>query len=311
MQEKFDIDISVVVPCYRSSGTLLELSKRLAIVLDSLMLRWEMIFIDDNSDDDTWPILQEIYELYRGRVQIVRLMRNFGQHNALMCGFHKVNGQYTVTIDDDLQNPPEEITKLYTAIESTQLDLVYADITGGKKHHPLRNLGSLMRDAIARIVMRHSVPISSFRIIRYEVIKAAIRYNHHFSCVDGIFVWSTQRIGSVPIEHCPRLLGASGYSFGKLMNLAINMLTNFSLIPLQFASLIGVSLAGVGFLMALYYMWLFFIGGITVSGFASIIVSVLVLGGVQLLATGMMGEYLGRIHLNVNGKPQFVIREQR
>lgn len=304
--------VSVVVPVYRSQITICELINRLRQTLTSLVGHdgFEIILIDDNSPDQSWNEIKRIYATDPSNLKVIKLMRNFGQHNAIMCGFHQATGQYIVTIDDDLQNPPEEIPTLYQAILSTHLDVVYGDISQGKKHTMIRNFGSWLVVRFAQIVFQHRVPLSSFRIMKREVVQGMIRYDHNFTYVDGLIAWCTQNIGSVPVKHEPRLEGRSGYSVKKLVVLALNMFTNFSLIPLQVVSLLGICFALCGFALGVFYsiMWIF--GKILVSGYASLIVSVLVLGGVQLLAIGVIGEYVGRIHLNMNRKPQFIIREQ-
>lgn len=304
--------ISVVVPVYGSANNLEILVCRLRQSLSAIVGddQYEIVMIDDNSPDDAWGVLQQIYQVNPANLYLFRLMRNFGQHNALMCGFHQVRGQYVVTIDDDLQNPPEEIALLYRMITDSGLDVVYGDISQDKKHHPVRNLGSWLVVRFSQIVFRHKTPLSSFRIIRHEVVEAMLRYDHNFTYIDGLISWCTQRIGSVPVSHESRHAGRSGYTLRKLIILAMNMFTNFSLLPLQVVSVMGITFACIGFILGIYYVLMRIFGYILVSGYASLIVSVLFLGGVQLLAIGVIGEYLGRIHINMNRKPQFIIREQ-
>jgi undecaprenyl-phosphate 4-deoxy-4-formamido-L-arabinose transferase len=198
-------------------------------------------------------------------------MRNFGQHNALMCGFRHSRGRLVVTLDDDLQNPPEEIPRLVAAIEA-------------------------------------KVQLTSFRIMRRELVDAILSYALNFTFIDGLLAWNTQRIGELAVEHRPRTSGRSGYSFGKLLVLAFNLFTNFSLLPLQAVSLLGFIASSGGLLLGAYYLFAYVTSAITVPGYASIITAILVLGGVQLLALGVMGEYIGRLHLNVNRKPQYTVR---
>lgn len=307
-----NIMISVVVPVYRSKSTLEALVGRLRETLISLVGHeaFEIILVDDNSPDDSWHELKRIYEIDSSHLKIVKLMRNFGQHNAIMCGFNQASGQYIVTIDDDLQNPPEEIPTLYHAILNSHFDVIYGDISQGKKHNPIRNLGSWLVVRFAQIVFQHKIPLSSFRIIKQEVVQGIIRYDHNFTYIDGLLAWCTQNIGSVPVKHEPRLEGRSGYTVRKLVVLAINMFTNFSLVPLQAVSILGICFALCGFAFGIFYMIAWFSRNIIVPGYASQIVSILVLGGVQLLSIGVIGEYIGRIHLNLNRKPQFIIREQ-
>ena len=235
-------------------------------------------------------------------------MRNFGQHNALMCGFRHARGQFIVTMDDDLQNPPEEIPKLLNAIESGEFDLVYGNY-GEKQHDSWRNLGSTLVNRFYRFIFKTPVTITSFRIIRRELLEAIFSYNLNYTYIDGLLAWNTQRIGQVAVEHRPRNAGRSGYSLSKLLTLALNLFTNFSLIPLQVVSVSGFLAALGGFLVAFFYLILYLTSRIVVPGYASIIISILVMGGIQLMALGIMGEYSGRLHLNVNHKPQYTVRQ--
>lgn len=302
-----DVDLSVVIPVYRSEGSLHALAGRLLPVLEATGLRHEVVFVEDGSPDDSWRVLRELQAAHPGRIVAIQLMRNYGQHNALMCGFRHARGRLVVTMDDDLQNPPEEIPRLVGAIESKRLDLVYGDY-GAKRHSGWRNAGSALVNAFYRITFKTRVTVTSFRIIRRELLDSIFSYNLNFTFVDGLLAWNTQRIGSVPVEHHPRTAGRSGYNLRKLLMLAFNLFTNFSLLPLQVVSFCGFMAAAGGLIVAFYYLIQYLMHRIIVPGYASIIIAVLVLGGVQLLALGVMGEYLGRLHLNVNRKPQYVER---
>ena len=307
MREGDSMELSVVIPVYNSSESLRQLTARLLAALEELQVTHEIIFVDDGSRDCSWDVLREIQAEHSDRVFCVQFMRNFGQHNALMCGFRHTQGRFVVTLDDDLQNPPEEIGKLLKAIRTQQLDVVYG-APDRRKHRTWRNLGSWLVNAVYRTMFKTRVAISSFRIIRREVLEATFSYSLNYTFVDGLLAWNSQRIGEVTVEHHPRKIGRSNYSFPKLVMLALNLFSNFSLLPLQAVSLIGFVVALSGLLTGTYYLWQFLMSNIAVSGYASTIVSILVLGGVQLLSLGMIGEYLGRLHLNVNRKPQYTIR---
>ncbi len=302
------MDLSVVIPVYRSAATLPELLGRLFAVLDATGRSYEVVFVDDGSPDDAWAVLRDLRAKHPERVVAVQLMRNYGQHNALMCGFRHARGRLVVTMDDDLQNPPEEIPKLIEAVERDDLDLVYGSY-GDKKHSGWRNLSSGVVNAFYRTVFRIGVTVTSFRVIRRPLLESIFPYNLNFTFVDGLLAWNTQRIGAVPVEHRPRAQGRSGYSLTKLAVLALNLFTNFSLLPLQMVTLLGLLTAVSGLGLAGYYLVRYALAEIQVPGYASTIVAILVLGGVQLLSLGIMGEYLGRLHLNVNRKPQYVVRQ--
>lgn len=303
------MDLSVVIPVYNSEATLRPLVARLLPVLNGMGLSYEILFVDDGSSDGSWKVLSELRSVSPEQIVTIQLMRNFGQHNALMCGFRHAQGRFVVTLDDDLQNPPEEIRRLLDAIQTTGLDLVYG-CPELKQQRGLRAVASwLVNRLFFRIVFNSPARVGSFRILRRELLEAVFSYNLNFTYVDGLFAWNTQRIGQAAVEHHPRATGQSGYSLSKLVVLALNLFTNFSLIPLQVVSLIGLCTAGMGMLLGSFFVIQYFLANIVVPGYASIITSVLLLGGLQLLSLGIMGEYLGRLHLNVNRKPQYVIRD--
>lgn len=301
------MDISVVVPVYDSAETLVELSNRLIDVLDSTGKSFEIIFVDDGSRDESWKILQNLQVAHSRFVVIVQLMRNYGQHNALMCGFRKSSGNYVITIDDDLQNPPEETIKLIAAIECGDFDLVYGDYED-KKHRWWRNIGTNLVTYIYRIVFKSDTRPTSFRIIKREFLSSIFSYNLNSTYVDGLLAWNTEKIGSVRVDHCPRKTGSSGYSLRRLIGLALNLVTNFSILPLQIVSFLGICASTLGLFGGAYYLFLYFSSNIDVPGYASIIIAILTIGGIQLISLGIIGEYLGRLHLNVNQKPQYVVR---
>jgi undecaprenyl-phosphate 4-deoxy-4-formamido-L-arabinose transferase len=301
------VDVSVVIPVYNSADMLSVLYRRLRAVLAATGKRFEVVLVDDGSQDDSWAMLEQLQALDPNHVVAIQLMRNFGQHNALMCGFRHARGQFIITMDDDLQHPPEEIPKLLTAIERGDLDLVYGAYDR-KQHGAAKNLASQVVNLFYRLVFNSPVTVTAFRVIRRELLETVLSYSLNFTFVDGLLAWNTRRIGEVSVAHHPRALGRSGYRFGKLLTLALNLFTNFSLLPLQFVSFCGVSAALMGFVLGLYYFYQHLASGITVPGYASTIVSILVLGGLQLLGLGIMGEYVGRLHLNVNRKPQYSVR---
>jgi len=303
------LDLSVVIPVYRSVSSLAALVDRFLPVLESITPSHEIVFVDDGSPDDAWQVLSQLQAEHPERIVAVQLMRNFGQHNALMCGFRLARGRLVVTIDDDLQNPPEEVPKLVATMLEGNFDLVYGNPKGAKRQATWRNLGSRAINAFYRMVFHSSIPISSFRIIRRELLEAIFPYNLNYTFVDGLLAWNTQRIGEIAVEHHPRTVGRSGYSLARLLILTLNLFTNFSLLPLQFVSAVGFCAAIAGFVAALFFLFLYLLSSIAVPGFASIIISILVMGGIQLMALGIMGEYIGRLHLNVNRKPQYAVRQ--
>lgn len=306
-QKAPELDLSIVVPVYNSAKTLGSLLERLTTVLASITQSYEIILVDDGSSDASWAAIQTLRATYGEHLVAVQLMRNYGQHNALMCGLGMARGEYVVTMDDDLQNPPEEIPKLLAHIKQQGLDLVYG-CPSEREHAPWRNIGSTLVLHFYRTVFRNPVTPTPFRVMRHQLAQSVMFYDLNFTFLDGLLAWCTSRIGGVEVAHHPRAQGGSGYSMGKLLLMALNLYTNFSLIPLQIVSGLGFVTALSGFGVGLYYLVQFFASNIEVPGFASTIIAILILGGAQLLALGVIGEYLGRLHLNVNRKPQYVIR---
>jgi undecaprenyl-phosphate 4-deoxy-4-formamido-L-arabinose transferase len=302
------VDLSVVIPVYNSAPIMRQLLSRLRNVLDPLEIRYEFVMVDDGSPDDSWRVLSGLQQEEPETITAVQLMRNYGQHNALMCGFRHARGELIITMDDDLQHPPEEIPKLLAAIRENDYDLVYG-CYDKKKHPLLKNTGSMVVNMFFRRVFRLPVTVTAFRIFRRELLTAILSYTRPFTFIDGLLAWNTRRVGTTTVEHHPRPIGRSGDSLGKMITLALNLFTNFSLIPLQMVSLVGTAAAAAGLLTGFYYLVLHFTGSIVTPGYASIIVSILTLGGLQLLGLGIIGEYLGRLHLNVNAKPQYWERQ--
>lgn len=301
-------EYSVVIPVYGRGECLAELVQRLDTTFNDL--NWpapEVLLIDDCGSNESWDRIQEITSCRR-KTKAIQLSRNFGQHNAIMCGFHHTAGDIIITIDDDLQQEPESIPKLIHALKVDDLDLVYGAYA--KKQHAFgRNIGSNLVNRFYRLIFKSPVTVTSFRAIRRELVCSILRYELNFTYIDGLLAWNTTRIGTADIPHHERKSGQSGYSFPKLLALAMNIFTNFSLLPLQIVSFMGITSAFLGIGLGGWYAISALLTKISVPGYASTIVAVLILGGFQLLSLGIMGEYIGRLHLNVNRKPQFNVRK--
>ena len=298
------VDLSVVIPVYRSAGILPQLARRLSASLAASGASYEIIFVEDCSPDESWKVLTQLQTADPEHVVAIQLMRNFGQHNALMCGLRHAQGRYVVTLDDDLQHPPEEIPRLLEAALRDGHDLVYG-VYERKRHAWGRNVGSSLINGFYRIAFRTHVQVTSFRVMSRDLVDTVLGYTLNFVFLDGLLAWNTTRVGEVLVEHHPRAQGRSGYSISKLLGLALNLFTSFSVLPLRIASAAGVVVACGGLTAAVYYLARYIASDIHVPGYASTIMAIMVLGGTQLLAIGVMGEYLGRLHLNANGKPQY------
>lgn len=300
--------MTVIIPVYRGASTIESVVDAVVGAFETWGVSGEVVLVDDGSPDKAWSVIKQICEQYPQVVRAIRLMRNFGQHNAIMCGLRHARGEYIITMDDDGQHPPEEIPRLIKAIEETGADVVYG-VPKNRNHAPWRNLGSWIVVSFYKLVFKTNITPSAFRIMRRQVVEAILSYDLNYTYIDGLLAWNTDRIAQIEVEHRPRHVGRSGYNFAKLFTLAMNLFTNFSLLPLQIVSVTGFIVAVVGFLLGFYYLLQRLVGGIAVPGYASIIVAVLVLGGLQMLSLGIIGEYLGRVHLNINKRPQYVIRE--
>ena len=302
-----NLEISVIIPVYNSMNTLEELTQGLEDLLANIVdTRYEIIFINDGSTDNSWKIIKEI-ALLNQKVTAINLTRNFGQQGALMSGFSQATGKYIVTIDDDLQNPTEEIEKLYDNIKDGY-DVVYGEYNE-KKHSKFRNIGSGVMHYVYKKIFGLNYRISSFRIIKQDIIKGILLHKSNFIVIDGLIAWLTTNVNNVKVEHYERKFGRSGYSLRKLLILTLNLITTFSIVPLQIATLVGFLFALLGFIFGIFFMTKKMLFGIPISGFTSTIVAITIFSGVQLLMIGFLGEYLGRIHINVNNKPQYAIRE--
>ena len=244
------MDLSVVIPVYHGAETLPALITKLLAVLEPAGRSFEILLIDDGSKDGSWPVIEKLQATHSQRVIAIQLMRNYGQHNALMAGFRHTRGNLVVTMDDDLQHPPEEVPKLIEALESRGLDLVYG-VYDVKRHTGWRNLGSTLINLFYRKVFRMVIHPTAFRIIRRELLECIFSYSLNFTYIDGLLAWNTDRVGEVLVSHHARAGGRSGYSVRKLVLLALNLFTNFSLLPLQVVSICGFAASLIGFLLDL------------------------------------------------------------
>ena len=303
--------LSMVIPVYGSEKVLPELVARLQTTLDlqaAIKGSYEIIFICDCSPDQSWPVIRQLatqYPFVRG----INLRMNAGQHNALMAGFARARGNIIVTMDDDLQHSPSDIPLLLAELERGR-DLVYARF-GERKHAGWKILGSKLNDKVAGYLMNKpkGMYLSPFRAMKRAVCRDILRYQGPYVYVDGLLLSVTRNIGSVDVTHHDRYAGDSGYSLKKSISLWLKMATNFSIMPLRLTSLAGMFFAGFGFLLAILLIIQKFTLDKMPIGWSSLIVTILIMGGVQLLALGMLGEYLGRILLTLNSRPQYVIGE--
>ena len=309
MANKNPIQFSVVVPVYNSEGSLKILYRRLSKVFASLNNRWELILVNDCSRDNSWNVMQELASDNQN-VVAVNLTNNFGQHNAIMCGFSFARGKYVVTMDDDLQNPPEEIIKLAKTIIDGNYSVVYGLFTTCG-YGLLRDYCSAFVHKIISNITSSGYTTSSFRIIEHSVVKKIIGFKQYNVMIDVLIkdIVGRRNIGHCRVENHPRTIGKSNYSFKKLFLHALNMIFNYTLWPLRFASMLGFLFSFLGIIMGVYSLLYYLFYGVSISGWTSIMIAITFFSGAILFVLGIIGEYIGRIFLNVNQKPQYFIKE--
>ena len=310
MPEETKKTVSFVIPCYRSRDTIGGVVGEIRGAMEKLadVYDYEVILVNDCSPDDTFAKIRELCRSDR-RITGVNLAKNFGQHAALMAGFHQAKGDILVCLDDDGQTPANEVGKLLNAVEEGA-DVAYARYEH-KHHNAFRNFGSRINDWMLCFMLHKpkNLFISSYFAARRFVLDEMLRYENAFPYVIGLVLRTTQNIVNVTVEHRDRKAGVSGYTFGKLLALWFNGFTAFSEKPLRIATLTGVGCAGIGFLYGLYTVIKKLVVPNVPIGFSALMSAIMFIGGVLMLMLGLIGEYIGRMYICMNSAPQFVIRE--
>ena len=297
--------VSVVIPVYRSTVSLYPLVSRLEQALDGR--EFEVILVDDGSPEATWEIVTELVAT-RTSVRAMRLARNFGQHSALIAGIRAARHAVIVTMDDDLQNPPEEVARLLAALKPG-VDVVYG--TPGNVGQPAwRRYGSsVSRQVISRLDAFNVTRSTSFRVMRSDLVKCFPEDLGPSVSLDAILSWVTDRFATIEVDHVARHDGSSNYSASRLVRHALDVATGYSTVPLRLALLLGFATAGFGFVILAYVLIRFAVFGTSVAGFSFLASIITIFSGVQLLTIGVIGEYLGRMHFRLMRKPTYVIAE--
>lgn len=299
--------LSVVVPCYHSEKTLPKLQEAVLETLNKNSFQFELIYIDDGSKDKTWETIESLKH-NNPRITGIKLSRNYGQHNALLCGIRAAQNDVIITIDDDLQNPPEEIPRLVHALGDS-FDVVYG--------HPKSETHGIFRNAASRITkfalksamgVDSAARVSAFRAFRKDVAKAFDDYKGPFVNIDVLLTWGTSAFTFCTVTQRERSIGTSGYTFKKLVHHAINMMTGFSAAPLHLASVLGLILGFFGILTLMYVIGSYIMLGTSVPGFTFLASLIAIFSGTQLFAIGVFGEYLSRIHFRSMDKPSYSIK---
>jgi glycosyltransferase involved in cell wall biosynthesis len=299
--------ISVVIPVYRSADSLPELLAELARVLPTIADAYEVILVDDSSPDDSWSVIQVLIPQF-AFLRAIQLMRNYGQHNALLCGIRAARCELVVTMDDDLQHPPDQIPVLLAEL-NRGFDVVYG-APEEEQHGLLRDLASQLTKWALQGAMGVTIArkVGAFRIFRTNLRDAFERFTGPNVSVDVLLTWGTTRFSAVNVPHHARKYGQSNYTFRKLVRHALNMITGFSVLPLQVASLIGFLFFGFGMLVLIYVIGRYVLEGTPVAGFPFLASIIALFAGAQLFALGIIGEYLARMYLRSMDRPVYTVR---
>jgi glycosyltransferase involved in cell wall biosynthesis len=301
-------ELSFVVPVFNGARTISGVVDEIHDLYGDLDL--EVILVNDGSGDESEEACRGLQEKYPRTVSFLQLARNFGEHNAVLAGLHHSGGAYVTVLDDDGQNPPGEVRRLYDEIRRIDSDVVYGRYQV-KQHSRLRNLGSWLNDKMANVMLGKppELYLSSFKLMNRFVVDEIKGYTGAFPYIDGLILRTTDNLAQVDVDHRARVGSSSNYTTRKLVSLWLNMLLNFSIMPLRVAAAVGAvtSLASLVLLVAIVLDKLFLNPDLTV-GIPTVLVTIVFFAGVQLLILGTVGEYLGRVFLDQSGKPQFVIR---
>ncbi len=301
-----NLKISIVIPVYNSEFTIFDLVQR--IDNSCKIYDYHLILVDDGSKDSSWEKMIAVKKLYTDKLTVIRLTKNYGQHNALVCGFNYSKSDVLITMDDDLQHPPEEIPKLINRFLETDADIVYG-IYKNRQHDILKSTGSFMFRKTSSLLTGANSEGSSFRIIKHQIIDKII--NHHqqnFFFIDEIVQWYTSNIETIQVEHTARKAGKSGYSKRKLLNFYFDVVINYSAVPLKLMTIGGVLGSVITFVFGLYFIYKKIFFGVDVEGFTATIVAILFSTSLMLLCFGIIGQYLFRIFQTQNRKPPYSVK---
>lgn len=304
------MSVSVVVPCYRSAGTLPKLVERLGAVMPGVTNTYEVILVVDGSPDrETWDVASHLARLHP-QVQAIRLARNYGQHNALIAGVRAARHDIVVTMDDDLQHPPEEVPKLLAAL-TDDLDVVYGK-ADHEEHGLMRSLGSRVLKAgmSGALGVQNARYLSAFRVFRTFLRDGFEHLNGPHISVDVVLSWATSRVGATSVRMEDRAEGRSGYTARALIKHGLDIMLGYSTKPLRLVTYLGLLVGLCGLVLTAVVLWTYFSGNTTIAGFTTLASMVALFASAQMIAIGALGEYVGRIHSSGMGRPTYVIRER-
>ncbi len=305
---KAPIELSFVIPVYNGSRTISGVVERIDEFYSDI--DFEIILVNDGSPDDSEQTCLTLVGRYPKTVRFLQLARNFGEHNAVLAGLNSASGAYVAVLDDDGQNPPEEVQKMYREIRDKGFDVVFGRYRV-KHHRRFRNLGSWFNDRVAKLLLGKpaGLYLSSFKVMNRFIVEEVTKYTGAFPYIDGLILRTTRNLGQVEVEHREREESTSNYTLAKLFFLWLNMFMNFSIAPLRIAALVGLltSLTSVFLMVGIVIDKLYINPEVTI-GLPTVLVFIVFFAGVQLVILGMIGEYLGRLFLDHSKRPQFVVR---
>jgi glycosyltransferase involved in cell wall biosynthesis len=301
--------ISIVIPVYNGALSIGGLVDELVARLSPLY-SIEIVLVNDCSQDNSEEVCIELTKKHPGFISFYSLSKNVGEHNAVMAGLNEATGEYAIIMDDDFQNPVSEVIKLISYMINNDYDVVYT-FYDEMKHSYFRKLGSRFNDRVANFMLEKpkNLYLSSFKIINRFLIQEVIKYHLPYAYIDGLILRTTSKIGKIKVIHADRQFGKSNYTFRKLISLWMNMFTNFSILPLRIATILGFIFSIIGFILGIDAVIEKIYNPNVPLGYTSIVFIVSIYAGVQLIAIGMVGEYLGRMFVGYNKKPQYSIRK--
>lgn len=300
---------SIVIPVYNSEQIVSNTVAQIVKEFERTSFNYEIILVNDGSKDNSWNIIKKL-AIENKYIKSINLIKNYGQHNAILCGFNHVSGDFVITMDDDLQNPPSEIIHLINKMSESDYDLVFGKFKE-KRHAGYRKLGTKFIGYLNKKIFNkpEHITLTNFRIIKKDVIQRVLEHNTAYPYIPGLLLMYSTNISNVMVEHKDRQVGKSNYNLKKIFSLMSNLLINYSSYPLKILSSIGFFISFISFFVGVYVLIDGFIGGVQVPGWTTLVVLVSFLGGFIIVLLGLIGEYLSRILDQMSNNRSYYIKE--